>query len=172
MKKTVLLAALMAAFSASAFASDFYVGGNIGTVTNNNAGTALTKTRDTSYSLLGGYKITENIAAEVAYSDLGRTAQGAVTGKNSALSLSAVGTLPIANGFSAYGKLGFASARTAVSTGVTASHSDFTYGIGAEYAVNQNVSIRAGWDQVKLGNNITVVRSKDDIFNMGVNYRF
>lgn len=172
MKKNLFLVGLLAALSSSAFAGDFYAGGNIGTATNNNAGTGLTKTSDTAFSLLGGYKINDNFAAELAYMDLGKTAQGTITAKNTSTNLSAVGILPFGKGVSGFGKLGYGSSRVAVSNGTSASRNDFNYGLGAQYDMDHNLSFRAGWDQVSLGDAVNVVRSKTNIYSLGATYSF
>lgn len=173
MKKSFLMAALMAAFSTAAMAGDIYVGGTLGSATDSNPGNALTKARTTAYSLLAGYQLTDNFAVEAAYTDIGKTAQNAISLKNSATSLSAVGRVALGNsGVSALGKLGYASTRTVASTGQAASRGDLTYGLGVEYALSKNVSLRANWDQYAMGDNISIFKSREDIYSLGATYRF
>jgi OOP family OmpA-OmpF porin len=142
----------------------FYVGGAVGGVSYNvntgslaSAGFVTTGTDDTdiAWNLTAGYKFTRNWAVEVGYVDLGTfTADGRFGGATSRLeadvtgvNVSGVGTLPLNDMFSVYGKLGYfrsqakATANVAGSVGRAKSReNDVTAGIGARYHINRNLS--------------------------------
>jgi OOP family OmpA-OmpF porin len=123
---------------------------------------------DWAWNLMAGYKITRNWAVELGYVDLGRfTASGRFAGVPSSISadvtgwnVSAVGTLPLNDMFSVYGKLGYfrskadATATVAGSLGRgTSRQSDVTAGIGARYHLTRNVSLLAEANYYGLGDN-------------------
>src|SRR5690348_10965589 len=62
--------------------------------------------KDTQWGLFAGYQFTPNIAAELAYHNLGSVSTPLGGIDASTWELTAVGMLPLANRFSAYGKLG------------------------------------------------------------------
>jgi OOP family OmpA-OmpF porin len=165
----VLAAACVAAAPAHAQrapdpGTGFYVGGALGGVSYNvntgslaSAGFVTTGTDDTDFAwnLTAGYKFTRNWAVEVGYVDLGTfTANGRFGGATSRLeadvtgvNVSGVGTLPLNDMFSVYGKLGYfrsqakATANVAGSVGRAKSReNDVTAGIGARYHINRNLS--------------------------------
>lgn len=171
MKKTLLFALMMAA-SVAAEASDYYMTGSIGSARNTNPTATLTKASDTAFSLGAGYNVNQNLAIELGYANLGKIAAGAVNAKTTDWSLAAVGKMPVAEHCAVIGKLGYAAARTVTSTGATAKHTGVTYGLGAEYAFNDQVSLRAGWDHVGVGDGVQVARSNENIYSVGAVYSF
>src|SRR3989442_10542839 len=67
--------------------------------------------KDTAWKIFGGYQFNRNFAGEFGYTDLGKTTLS-ITGFGSAsigakgFELSGVGTLPVSQQFSVYGRLG------------------------------------------------------------------
>src|SRR3989338_11300766 len=121
--------AVMSSPSAVADDSGWYIGGNVGQsrakiddarITSNLLGGGFTTTsiaddnRDNGYKLFGGYQYNKNFAVEAGYFDLGQfgytatvVPAGTLTGtiKLEGLNLDAVGTLPLTEKFSAFGRL-------------------------------------------------------------------
>jgi OmpA-OmpF porin, OOP family len=155
----------------------FYVGGAIGgSTTDVDAGslaavgftTRSTDDSDFSWNLSAGYKFTQNWAVELGYVDLGTFgASGTFGGAPASVSadvtgwtVSAVGTLPLNDMFSLYGKLGFIRSKSKGSASVagalgsaTSNETDFTVGIGARYNFNRNVSLFVEANHYELGDN-------------------
>lgn len=190
MKKIAIVALLSAVVAAPAFAADegFYAGVTLGRSSTNNPYNfaSLTKSTDTVAGILGGYQFTKNWGAEVFYTGAGKfTVLGinGVTGngKTDVWGVNAVGTLPLSDAFSLYGKLGYASAKTTASSSnliVTgATRAAATYGLGAVYNVTPAVGIRFGWDRYAAATLSGNVRGAKDNFNtnvysLGATYKF
>ncbi|MDE2599279.1 MAG: outer membrane beta-barrel protein [Rhodocyclaceae bacterium] len=149
--------------------------------------------RDNIYSLNLGYQFHKNFALEGGYVDLGKynfhsnisaptadTASGDYRVKG--WTASAVGILPLNNGFSAYGKLGAVFADTkfnaASDIGATAiggtskSSTRPLYGLGVSYDFTKQVVGKAEWTRYDgLGNGSTG-KSDIDTYTVGVAYKF
>ena len=112
--KTIALAVLLSIFfTAPAGATNMYVGINAGAAKIDSTGFG----SSSSWSLLGGYAIVENIAAEIAYSNFGVQSGPGVNSKNKAISISVVAALPMNEQLSFFAKFGFASTVWDVSGG-------------------------------------------------------
>lgn len=146
--KRIAIAILLSAFVAvPAVAANMYAGVNVGLAKTDVSGFDTT----TSFALLGGYSFNENIAAEVAYSNFGSKDTGfGFSTKIRALSISGIGSYPINDQFSVFGKLGFASTAFERTSFPAENKSDLTYGFGGKYNVNNQVSIRVGYDVYKV----------------------
>ena len=135
---------------------------------------------DTAFRAFGGYNFNKNFGVELGYADLGKVtfSSGGLSGdvKATAWDVSAVGTLPLANSFSLYGKLGWymADSKQSGSFGSGSdSNSDITYAIGGQYDFNKNLGLRAEWQQYKkVGGDNTGGTGDVDIFGVAVVYRF
>ena len=148
--------------------------------------------KDTSWKIFGGYQFNKNFGAEIGYVDLGNfTANGVITGVTVSADASAkgweflgVGTLPIADNFSAYGKLGFfrwdvdVSASGAI-PGFTAAASasdsgyDITFGLGLKYDFTKNVGARLEWQRYNdIGNTSTTGRTDVHLYSLGIVFKF
>ena len=167
---TLIGAGMLAACSAAwaQGATKVYVGAALGQTKTKNAceGVPSTFTCDVkdnrAFKFFGGYQFTPNFALELGYHDLGAVkASNGDTANLSALELSAVGSLPLANRFAVYGKLGVYNGESQVdavpvpainppppSTGWTGgSNTDLTFGIGARYELTNAVAVRAEWQR-------------------------
>ena len=149
-------------------------------------------TRTTGFSLGAGYRINRNFAAEASFVDLGRfdyrsgvtaPAAGSINGKYEVhgFGLSAVGIVPLQQGFSVYGKAGLFLARTeleAASTGAIAvsrarSHeATGAYGLGASYDFTRNIAGKVEWNRYARVGESTTGRSDIDLYTVGVAYKF
>jgi OOP family OmpA-OmpF porin len=143
--------------------SGWYVGGNLGQSDFKEAGE-----KDTAFKVLGGYQINRNWGAEVGYTDFGKVTASGVDLKGNALELVGVGTLPINDKFSVYGKAGFARGEIKA-TGSSDDSVELTYGIGVQYNFSPVFGIRGEWQKYPdVGNGATDV----DVMSVGVVYRF
>jgi OOP family OmpA-OmpF porin len=149
-------------------------------------------TRDNIYGLNLGYQFNRNFAVEGGYVDLGKynfssnisapaadTASG--TYKAKGFTASAVGILPLQNGFSAYGKVGLIVADTKLdassgtgattlgNTSKTSTHP--TVGLGLSYDFTKQVVGKAEWNRYGVGNSDTG-RGDIDAYTVGVAYKF
>ncbi|KYC28945.1 exported protein of unknown function [Sterolibacterium denitrificans] len=147
--------------------------------------------RDTGYKIFGGYRFTPHVGLEGSYLDLGKenfnwrynaNESGVGTIAARAFSLAAVGRLPVGSGFSLLGKLGVANlqakyrenwSQLGYSGTISQNHSKTvaTYGVGAEYAIDQNLSMRAeyeAFDKAKANG----VGIKTNLLSVGLEYRF
>jgi len=92
-----------------------YVGINAGAAKIDSTGFG--SSSSSSWSLLGGYAIVENIAAEITYSNFGVQSGPGVNSKNKVISISGVAALPMNEQFLFFAKFGFASTVWDVSGG-------------------------------------------------------
>lgn len=189
MKKIASALLLSTVVAAPAFAADngFYAGVTVGrSHTGNIAGnTTMTKSSDTVAGILAGYQYNKYLGVEAAYTGAGKftatiPAGNIYSGKSDASSLVAVGTLPLNNNFSLYGKLGIASVKTTLSatpatadTGATRSTS--TVGFGAQYNATPAIGIRFGWD--RFGAAVTTAAGAKsnfnaDVYSLGAVFKF
>jgi len=152
MIKHIAAAAALVIASSAAFAQQapqFYVGGDVGSTKVDGAD------RETGAGVFVGYNFTQNFAIEAGFHRLAdadvyyRDLDASVKTKFDQTDISLIGSLPLSNGFSAYGRLGYnhlkikASARAG---NVTVSESDsedkVLYGAGLAYAFNPQITGR------------------------------
>ncbi|MBC7500175.1 MAG: outer membrane beta-barrel protein [Herminiimonas sp.] len=205
----LVLAGSAVVFSTSVSAQmtpGFYVGGNVGgtrgdfnndSINRNLANQRLTVTStstdnsDTGYKVFGGYQFTPNFAIEGGYFDLGNfdyrsvtTPLGAFNGTSrvKGLNLDLVGTLPITDRFSAFGRVGAAYARTKsefTSTGAVPfnatnrnrNDTDLKVGLGLQYAFTDALSVRAEIERYRI-NDALRDRGNVNMASIGLVYRF
>ncbi|NJD36136.1 MAG: hypothetical protein FIA96_15125 [Betaproteobacteria bacterium] len=209
--KHITAATILSLAMASAFAGDWYVVGSVGQAKAQDSGasdidreliaagvTGLASSvddTDTGYKLQVGYNFTKNWGIEGGYVDLGEMTYKA-TGRIGAVAASAkaraevtgwniagVGTLPINEQFSLFGKLGAIYAdvdvkATATGGGISASdHASTTdwkanFGVGATYKFNKQWGMRAEWERFdNLGDNNTG-KTDVDLLSVGVVFSF
>lgn len=189
MKKLATAFLLSAAVAAPAVAADngFYAGLTLGRSNTGNiaVNTVMTKSTDTVLGVLAGYQFTKNWGVEAQYTSGGNfTAVTTapvinVNGKSDALSLAAVGTLPVSDALSLYAKLGIASTKTRLSTvplsnATGATRSTATVGLGLQYNASPNLGVRFGWDRYGDAINAGGLQNKfnNDIYSLGLVYSF
>ena len=152
MKKAIAVALLSIATTAPAFAdSGLYIGGTLGRASTKNFGPALTSSSASVYGGIIGYQVNQNFGIEAQYTGAGKFSTATMSGKSDILTIDAVGSMPVSDSFSIYGKIGMGSSKTKVSdttaTYQNASRTAVTYGLGVQYAATPNVGIRFGWDR-------------------------
>lgn len=127
---------------------------------------------------VAGYKFNEYFGVEGQYTGVGKVTDNVKgSAKADALSLDAVAFVPIDISFNLIGKLGVASTQSTVSgmgNYKDASKTGVTYGIGAEYHFNKNVSMRASWDfyQAAVGTPSGNISMHSDVTTIGAFYYF
>jgi OOP family OmpA-OmpF porin len=184
----LLSAAATPAFAGSVDLSGFYAGATLGAgsakFTAPVAGYTVENPKNKPvYGVFGGYHYNKNLAVELAYtgaSYIYTTPVGGVRtlSKQIVIALTAVGTMPVSDAFSVFGKLGVASASSENNAAGEQNTSRFapTFGAGVEYKFTPNISGRFGVDVygvtatlpapgVKQNSNATVM-------NAGVSYSF
>jgi OmpA-OmpF porin, OOP family len=150
--KKIAIVALLSAFAAAPALAENYIGVNVGSAKIDLSGAGNTN----SFGLLAGFGINENVAIEAAYTSFGTDNAPNGTLKSTGMSASGVASYPINEQFSVFGKLGFAATTidvTVISPAASASfnHTGMTYGFGAQFNVNKQIGIRAGYDSYQVG---------------------
>lgn len=201
-RNSVLFLGLVAAVAASPAAvhaqqdAGFYLGASVGRAHAKDAcestGPLVVVTacdeKDTSWKLFGGYQFNRNFALEGGYVDFGKvTASGTVLGvpvsaraEANAFELLAVGTLPLTDRFSLYGKAGLfrwdAKAEGTV-LGITvrerAKDIDLTFGAGLKYHFTRNVAGRLEFQRYNnVGDEDRTGQVDINIWSIGLQVRF
>lgn len=207
-RKSMLALALLALGSSPAWAAgNFYVLGAGGlTHANINQGeldnelraagltllSSSTDNNDAGYKLQVGYQFNPNFAIEGGYVDLGKYSYSAsLTGGNAGgeakvdgWNIALLGTLPLANNFGVFAKLGTIDAKVktrifATGTGGSASIDESAtkwktnVGLGGSWMVSPNLGIRLEYEEFyKLGNKDTTGESDVSLLSVGLSYRF
>jgi OOP family OmpA-OmpF porin len=196
----VVALASAVAFAGPAFAQDtgFYVGGALGqsSADVDCTGTISCDDKDNSWKILVGYQFNRNFSLEFGYADLGAATAttppipfppfGTIPGANLKIEtttweLVGVGSVPIADRFSIYGKVGLYRAdtetRAVFTDGVSGSESDsstsLTFGLGLRYDFTQNLGVRAEWQRYGDVSEAASGEEFDiDVISIGVIFRF
>ncbi|MEQ1669204.1 MAG: outer membrane beta-barrel protein [Sulfuriferula sp.] len=190
MKKTVFALLALSAFVATPALADntgkFYVAGDLGSASYSNVTVgAGTYPNPGVISIAGGYHFSPMLAAEVGYSMFGDSVltNGFVTGTVSASSLkiAAVGTYALNPQFDLIGKLGLANNSQKIvataggaSASVSGSQSDLLVGVGAQYNLSSQTSLRVQYENFgKFGNfGTTGQKMSASAISLGVAYTF
>ncbi len=134
--------------------------------------------RKTAYSLYGGSYFNDYLGLELGYTDFGRVNRGGGSTKAEGFNIDLVGKLPLSPSFNLLGRLGTTYGRTDVSSnpasGVVAGKQTGwggNYGLGAEFAFNQQLSAVLQYDEYNLkfasGN-----RDRINVTSLGLRYKF
>lgn len=147
--------------------------------------------RNTGYKIYGGYQFNRNFALEGGYFDLGKfgfnattVPAGTLSGsiKLRGLNLDLVGSLPITQRLSAFGRLGvnYAEARDSF-TGTGAVNvldpnpskrdTNLKVGLGLQYALTQSLAMRAELERYRI-NDAVGNKGDIDLVSVGLVYRF
>ena len=158
---TLAAIAALVATPLAAQESGFYAGAYIGQATvkdycEGTSGSGIScDDSDTAYRLLGGYRVNRNFSAELAYTNFGKVnASGfGLTEdiKVNAFELVAVGSFPLAERFSLYGKVGLYRAdvedRTNFGVSADETNTDLTFGLGGSFQVSRAIAVRVEWQR-------------------------
>lgn len=151
---------------------------------------------DNGWKLYAGYNYSKYFAVEGGWVDLGKvsfnstvsaapagysagTLNGDVKTKGGVF-LDAVGTLPLQNNFSVFGKLGLYDIETelnASGTSGTVNNSEtragYKYGVGAGYDFARNFGARLEWERFnKVGDKNKTGEADIDLLSVGLTYKF
>jgi OmpA-OmpF porin, OOP family len=150
-----MLGAVAIAVSGGAVAqtSGWYIGGDVGQVDFGDED-------DTGFRILGGHQFNRNFAAELGYSQL-FDKEGV---KVNAWEVVGIGSLPLTNQFSVFGKLGFARLE-AKGFGMKETDTELTYGAGVQFNASPRLGIRGQWQRYDTD-------EEGDFISLGVIYRF
>ncbi len=187
MKKIAAALLLSTVVAAPAFAADegFYAGVTLGRSNTGNpfSNATLTKDTDTVAGILAGYQFTKNWGVEAFYTGAGKftavVGTNTSNGKSDAWGINAVGTLPLSDAFSLYGKLGYASTKTSASSTLgdvtSATRGAATVGLGGVYNVSPAIGIRFGWDRYGAAVNTTAsgkANFNSNVYSLGAVFKF
>jgi OOP family OmpA-OmpF porin len=182
--KKALLAGLVAGTSAliapAALAQPqmpgWYVGGSLGQSEFKDCGLPGCDDKDTAWRIFGGYEINRNFAVELGYTDLGEVSAPGASAEATAWELVGVGSFPVADRFSIYGKLGGYRADTEARIGGLSrdeSNTGITYGVGAQYDFTRTVGVRAEWQRyADVGDDNVGGEGDVDVLSVGVRVKF
>lgn len=126
---------------------------------------------DTAWKVFGGYKISENLSAEASYVNLGdlhkTTGAGTENSDVTALTATAVGSMPINEQFDIFGKVG---GMRWSSDNTSGSQDGFglTYGVGAKMNLNETTKLRAEWEKFPSIETSTTDKTDVNMLSVGV----
>jgi OmpA-OmpF porin, OOP family len=133
---------------------------------------------NTTSVFAGSYFRDSNLGMELGYTDFGRVSRAGGTTKADGINLSLIGRIPLGSSLNLLGKVGTTYSRTDVSSaagsGVTSGSEtgfDWSYGVGAEYALSRQWSGVAQYDEayVKYAGN---VHERIKVTSIGIRYRY
>jgi OOP family OmpA-OmpF porin len=154
--------------------SSAYVGGDVGQAKYKD-GCGITPNcddKDTSWGLFAGYQFNRNLGAEVGYHDLGSISAPGASIDGRAFELVGVGSLPLTNAFSVYGKLGGYRGELK-GLGIKETNNDLTYGLGVQYDLTHNVGLRGEWQRyADMGGGSFNASTDVDVLRVGALWRF
>lgn len=197
LKKTTIAALLAVsgvALSSGAFAqaknaeTGFYIGASAGQskVDCGDVSPFSCDDTDTAYKIFGGYKFNRNLAVEGGYAQLGEASVSgfglSLTAEATAWDLAAVGSLPLGNNFSLFGKVGLYSGEIEVSSNVPGGNgkkttSNLTYGFGAQFDFTRNLGLRGEWQRYADAKTPSTAATDEekidiDVLSIGIIWKF
>lgn len=145
----------VAAAAGASHAQSAYVGGNVGTTDwrADSINGVPGSNKGTSYKLYGGYAFTPNVALELGYADLAKYSGNGAEAKGHGPYVDVVGKVPLANDFSAIGRIGaFNGKVTSNANGVSSSSSgtNAKLGLGVQYDLSKTSGIRGEWERYRF----------------------
>ena len=195
--KSVAAAALAILIATPAWSQDagFYLGASIGQSkakdTCDDSGAFSCDDTDTAWKIFAGYQFNRHLAVEAGYTDLGEVSLSAASATSSvrgtielsAFELMAVGSFPVADRFSLYGKLGLYRAETeqklqvtlgtlTVSDNKTEKNADLTFAFGARFDITRNLGVRAEWQRYLDVGGGEIGEDDVDVLSVGLLFRF
>ena len=195
--KAVAAAALAILIATPAWSQDagFYLGASIGQSkakdTCDDSGAFSCDDTDTAWKIFAGYQFNRHLAVEAGYTDLGEVSLSAASATSSvrgtielsAFELMAVGSFPVADRFSLYGKLGLYRAETeqklqvtlgtlTVSDNKTEKNADLTFAFGARFDITRNLGVRAEWQRYLDVGGGEIGEDDVDVLSVGLLFRF
>lgn len=182
MKKNIFAAALLASLVSPVMAGDFYLAGDIGRGKIDTDDDSLHGKSDTTFSLGAGFQFSNYFSVELAYRELLSGVRLDFAEDNTSkvsvdsFQVSAVGSLPVGEVASVYGRLGYARLESKVSWpdtsfedggSDTASTNKVFFGAGARYAVTDKIGLRAEYDRYAKWDDAVL-----SVLTLGIDYHF
>jgi len=126
----------------------YYFGGSIGPAEGSGycSGATSCENKDTAWKLFGGYKLSDRLSAEGSYVTLGDLHKAGENSDVSVIAVHAVTSMPVAEQFEVFGKLG---AMRWKSSNTDGSRDGFglAYGFGAKMHLSETTNLRAEWEK-------------------------
>jgi opacity protein-like surface antigen len=179
--KKIAIAVLLSAFVATpAVAADntgkYYIAGDLGTTTYSNMSPF---PNPGVVRIAGGYHFSPSVAAEIGYSMFGDSTInygfGSSTLTASSFQIAAVGSLPLSPEFDLIGKLGLSNNSAKITDtflgSASTSQSSLLIGLGAQYHINSQVSMRLLYDNYGKFDNVSPEMKATSV-SLGVAYNF
>jgi OOP family OmpA-OmpF porin len=176
--KKIAIAALLSVVVAPAVAADephMYVGVRVGQAKTSINNTVLDTANPTAFGVFLGHTFSPNFAIEGEYLVLGEVKGGNGSAKSTGFSVSGVGSFPINEQFSLFGKLGYAMITSKFGgsfTGPDAKSNAVTYGLGGQFNVSPGVGVRLGWDKYKLDDSSQSLNGNVSLISAGALFKF
>ena len=195
--RTIAAAALAILIATPAWSQDagFYLGASIGQSRAkdfcDDSGGFSCDDKDTAWKLLGGYQFNRHLAIEAGYTDLGEVGvSGVLSGVSvrgtvevTAFELMGVGSIPLMDRFSLYGKLGLYHAETkqnvtgslgtvTVTDNDKEKNTDLTFAFGARFDITRNLGVRAEWQRYLDVGGGEIGEDDVDVLSVGLLFRF
>lgn len=185
MRKAGAGLAVIAAVVATPLAAQergFYVGASIGQATVKDSCEGLSGSgvscddTDTAWRIVGGYRFNRNFSAELGYTNFGKF-QASGFGlsdeiKANAFELTGIGSFPVAERFSLFGKIGFYRAdvqeRTNFGFSADETNTDLTFGFGASFELSRAIALRGEWQRYSDVGGGDIGKADVDVFSLGV----
>lgn len=173
MKALFTTAGLVAALAmVGPAAAQLYLGAHIGQAEYKEGclGTGECDDADTAWKILGGFQFNKFFAVELGYYDLGQASSGNSKVEAEAFELVAVGSFPLTDRFSVYGKIGGYQGKLE-GAGFDEDSTDLTYAIGARWDFTKRLGVRAEWQRYEGlgGGNL---ETDIDVFSIGLLFSF
>lgn len=155
-----------------AHAEGLYFGGNLGGSHYKGAsvGGVETDRSDTGLKIHGGYAFTPNFALETGYARLGRFDSPAGRVKADGYFADAVGTVPLVDRLSAFGRVGVFNGKLDSTLQGSERSTNYKVGAGLQYDLTKNIGVRGEWERYRF--DAFSGKSNTDLYSVGVNYRF
>jgi OOP family OmpA-OmpF porin len=165
-------AALLCATLAQAADGAFYVGGDLGRAKFSAEGESLKKN---GFGAFAGYQLNSNVAFEATVRRLGKVSEDGTSVSFNALQLSALGILPVAGGFTVYGRLGLGrNSLDVTDSGVNASvnKTKALLGAGLGYQFDKQLGLRLEYTHLGNIEFAPGAKIKAQQVNLGLSYQF
>lgn len=155
--------------SASGVLDRIYFGGSFGSSEANDYCAIANGCEDSDSSWKGfaGYNITDMLAAELAYTNIGDFHKSGTISDVSAFSVSGVANVPINGSFGLFGKAGLSRWSSENTEGDT-DGTGVSYGIGAKVNLSETMKLRAEWERIPSIETSHIEDSNVDMFSIGI----
>ena len=173
--KALLTATGLAAALAMAgpAAAQLYLGATVGQAEFKEGclGTGECDEKDTAWRILGGFQFSKFFAAEIGYYDFGEASSGNLKLEAEAFELVAVGSFPLTDRFSVYGKIGGYQGKLE-GAGFDEDSTDLTYGIGARWDFTKRLGVRGEWQRYESLGGGNLIETDVDVLSIGLIFSF